>query len=303
MAQKGISEAAAGRIEEWRHRGRFLRIWGEEVFAVDEGPRDAPCLLLLHGFPSSSLDFHRVLGTLSERYRILVHDHLGFGLSAKPGGYSYSLMEQADVALEVWRRSGVRRGHLAAHDYGTSIATELLARRRRKLLPMELESVTLSNGSVLLELARLRLSQRLTRSPITGPLFTRLVRRSTILRVLGRLWGDPEGADAIDLEAIWQGLEAGGGRRRMTQVSSYLAERIRFRDRWFGALEDLDLPALILWGDEDPVAVAAIARRLAEAIPEARLSWLPGVGHYPMLEAPEEWSEALLSFLSRLGAP
>ncbi len=292
---------ATERLASWRKRGLHLRVQGESVFVVDTGSREAPCLLFLHGFPSSSLDFHRVLEAFSERYRVVVHDHLGFGLSAKPAGYSYSLMEQADVALNVWRQLGIRKGHLVAHDYGTSIATELLARRQRGLLPIELDSVTLSNGSVLLELARLRLSQRLTRSPLIGPLFARLVRRSMILRVLRGLWGDPERADPADLEAMWLGMVAGDGRKRLTQVSRYLGERIRFRDRWFGALKALDLPALILWGDEDPVAVPAIAEHLERAIPGAELCWLPGVGHYPMLEAPEEWSTALLSFLAQGG--
>lgn len=77
-------------------------------------------------------------------------------------------MDHAEVALGVWRELGISRGHLLAHDYGTSVATELLARRERRLSPVGLDSVALCNGSVHLRLAKLRLSQRLLRSRLTG---------------------------------------------------------------------------------------------------------------------------------------
>ena len=295
MSRPGASELVDG----WRSRGREVAVLGRRLFCVDAGPRDAEALLLLHGFPSSSLDFHRVIDRLAERYRVVVHDHLGFGLSDKPARYSYSLLEQAEHAVALWRELGIRGGHLVAHDYGTSVATELLARRERGLLDLELGSVTLSNGSVLIELAGLRLSQRIARSPLVGPAFGRLVFAGYFKRVMRRLWGDPSRVEEADLEAMWRGIRYRDGHLRVHQLSSYIDERYRFRERWVGALRRLDLPALILWARRDPVAVPAIAEGLAERIPGARLEWLDELGHYPMLEDPEAWSEALLRFLRR----
>lgn len=285
-------------LAAWRREGSFHSVFDRQVFCRVEGPADAEPLLILHGFPTSSFDFHRVIADLAERYRVVVHDHHGFGLSAKPVLYSYSLMEQADTALGLWRQLGVRSGHLLAHDYGTSVATELLARRERGLLPIELKSVTLSNGSVHLELARLRLSQRVARSPLLGPLFGRLVGRSYFQRVMRRLWGDRSRAADSDLEAMWEGVRSHHGHLRTHQISSYLGERMRFRHRWIAALCRLDLPAHVLWGRRDPVAVAAIAEKLADEIPGAELTCLDGVGHYPMLEDPGSWSGAVLEFLA-----
>ena len=289
-------------VDTWRRLGRELDVGGHSVFAVDLGPRDAPPLLILHGFPSSSNDFHRVIGSLSDRYRIVIHDHLGFGMSAKPEHYSYSLLEQADVALEVWRQLGIERGHLLGHDYGTSIATELVARFERQILPIELTSLALCNGSVLIELARLRLSQRIARSRILGPAFGRLIWPGYFKGVMRRLWGDPTRAVEADLDAMWLGMVHSGGRSRMHAISSYIDERYRFYDRWVGALERIGLPTLILWGQLDPVAVAAIGAGLAERIEGARLAWLEDLGHYPMLEDPEGWTTPLLGFLDSLAA-
>ncbi len=275
-----------------------MEIGRRQVFVVDAGPRDAEVLLLLHGFPSSSLDYHRVIDRLAERYRVVVHDHLGFGFSDKPVDYSYSLLEQADVALAVWRALGVERGHLFGHDYGTSIATELLARRERGLLPVDISSLTLANGSVLIDLAKLRLSQRIARSPIFGPAFGRLVFGAYFKRVVRRIWGEPSRALDVDLEAMWRGVVHGQGTQRVHAISGYIDERYRFYERWVGALERLDLPTLVLWARLDPIAVPAIAEGLADRISDSRLVWLDDLGHYPMLEDANAWSTPLLNFLS-----
>ena len=289
-------------FDRWRRRGSFHSVFDRQVFCRRQGSVDARPLLILHGFPTSSLDFHRVHDRLAERGGVVAHDHLGFGLSAKPELYSYSLMEQADTAIALWRQLGITSGHLLAHDYGTSVATELLARRERGLLPIELASVTLSNGSIYLELASLRLSQRIARSPVLGPIFGRLAFRGYFKRVMRRLWADPRRAEDADLEAMWRGIRNHHGHLRTHQISSYLGERMRFRYRWIGALTHLDLPAHVVWGRRDPVAVPAIAAKLADEIPGARLTWLDDIGHYPMLEAPQRFSHAVLDFLSQVDA-
>lgn len=284
-------------LDAWRAHGQDLEIFGRRVFTVDAGPRTAPCLVVLHGFPTSSLDFHHCFDRLAASHRVILHDHLGFGFSAKPADYSYSLLEQAETALEVWRRLGVTSAHLVAHDYGTSVATEILARRERLGIPIDLKSVTLANGSVHIQLARLRLSQRLAKSRIVGPLFTRLVTRDYFHHVMRRLWGDPGRAAIDDLDAMWDAMQLENGRARTTQISQYLDERRRFHRRWVGALERLDLPAHILWGRRDPVATPAIAEQHAREIPGAELTWLDELGHYPMVEDPDAWCEALLGWI------
>ncbi len=305
------------RLEAWRRRGQMLDVAGNQIFVVDTGPRDSnsgdtpsgnpalrdqPPWLILHGFPTASYDFHRVIDHLSATRRVVVHDHLGFGFSAKPTDAAYSLFEQTDLALGVWRALGIEHGHVLAHDYGTSIATELAARVNRQVVPFGMDSLTLSNGSVLIDLARLRPAQRLLRSRLLGPLFARAMTGARAQRALSRLWFDPSRADAQDLEAMWQCIANAEGHKRMPTIIQYLDERRRFRGRWLEALHHLARPAHILWGRDDPVAVPAIAERLAAAMPAARLSWIEGSGHYPMLETPDVWAERALQFVEDLEA-
>ncbi len=289
-------------VPSFRERGALHRIFGRDVFALAEGPAaDPEPLLLLHGFPSSSRDFALALPRLAERRRVVAHDHLGFGFSEKPPAYSYSLLEQAEVPLGHWRSLGVTRGHLVAHDYGTSVATELLARRERGLCPVELASVTFCNGSVHIEMAHLTPSQRLLRIPRLAPLFARLSSRRVFLAQMRRILGDPGAVPEGELLAMWEGLSRDGGRDRLPALAGYMDERVRFRARWIDPLTRLDLPCHVLWGRRDPVAVGAIAEQLAREIPRATLTWLDGLGHYPMLEAPLRWAEAVLGFVDGAG--
>jgi pimeloyl-ACP methyl ester carboxylesterase len=288
---------------DWNARGEKVRILGHDVFVVTAGPgRDEGLdpLLLLHGFPSSSRDFAQALDRLAARRRVIVHDHLGFGFSDKPARYSYSLIEQAEVAIAVWRALGVRRGHLIAHDYGTSVATELLARRARDLCPVGFSSLTLTNGSVHIELSHLTPSQRVLRSKRLGPLFARLASERVFKLQMRRILGDPASVSEAELHAMWEGILHGGGQARLPAIAGYMDERVRFHARWVGALEALDLPAHMLWGRRDPVAVPAIAELLARETPGAKLTWLDDLGHYPMLEAPARWADAALGFLDAL---
>lgn len=282
---------------DWQARGTYHRIFGRRVFVVTAGPADGEPLLILHGFPSSSRDFHLALPRLAERHRVIVHDHLGFGFSEKPSDYSYSLVEQAEVAIELWRSLGVTRGHVLAHDYGTSVATELCARRARGGLPFEMATLTLCNGSVHIELAHLTPSQKLLRNEKIGPIFARLASKRVFVAQMRRILGDPASVTAYELDAMWDGMIRDGGRERLPELARYMDERVRFWHRWIGALKELDVPAHVLWGRKDPIAVTAIAEQLGREIPGATIEWLDRLGHYPMLEAPDEWASAARSFI------
>jgi pimeloyl-ACP methyl ester carboxylesterase len=306
-------------VNDWRAQGTRHRVFGRDVFAVSVGPTAGPTagpthgppgapsdtepILVLHGFPSSSRDFSAALPRLASLRRVVVHDHLGFGLSEKPADYSYSLLEQAEVALGLWRSLGIARGHLVAHDYGTSVATELLARRERGLCPVDFASVTFCNGSVHLDLAHLTPAQRLLRRPRLGPIFARLASRRVFVAQLRRILGDPASVPESELDAMWEGLTRVQGRERLAALAGYMDERVRFRARWIDPLTRLDLRCHILWGRRDPVALPAIAEQLAREIPGATLTWLDDLGHYPMLEAPARWADAVLAFLGPRTAP
>jgi pimeloyl-ACP methyl ester carboxylesterase len=229
---------------------------------------------------------------------VIAFDLPGYGFSAKPADYSYSLLEQADVVELVLRDCGVRRASLVAHDMGTSVATELLARRAAGLLHFEVDRIVLMNGSVHAELAHLTPSQKLLRRRWLGPLFARVASATTYRLQLRRILGRREALTDQDLADQFALIRLADGHLRLPAIIQYYDERIRFRRRWIGALEQLDRPVLILWGRRDPVAVPAIAEALARETPGARLVWMDDLGHYPQLEDPPRVAREIERFLA-----
>ena len=155
--------------------------------------------------------------------------------------------------------------------------------------------MTFCNGSMLLELAKLRTTQKLLRSRVTGPTFARLANRRLFVAQLKRIFARPDAVSARELDNHWWLAEHGGGKKRLPQISSYLDERVRFRERWIGSIPRLAKAGVrvnVVWAMRDPIAVPEIATRVAKlAGVEAR--WLDQLGHYPMLEDPGAWAVAI----------
>ena len=169
-----------------------------------------PLLVFLHGFPSSSYDFVPLLAALGDP-DALSFDFLGFGLSEKPRDHTYSLLWQADLAEQlVARHGGGRPVLLVAHDMGTSVATELLARDVAGRLGFELAGALLFNGSIVLDRARLTWVQRLLRSPL-GPLAARLSSEQLFRRQFSGLFSEQHPIGETELADQWALLSASGG--------------------------------------------------------------------------------------------
>lgn len=281
-------------VRGWRALGTDVPTPAGTVHVhVREG--DRPTLLFLHGYPSSSFDWRHVIELLAGR-RIVTLDFLGFGLSDKPPGHDYSLFEQADIVTEVARSQIDGPVVLVAHDMGTSVATELMARDLVGRLNLPLERVVLSNGSVIIERASLRPIQRLMRSRF-GPIVSRLANRRMFIRQLGAVFSAAHPLDADEAAAQWALLSYRDGHRQIHRLSSYLHERVRHAARWHGAVRDWPGRIDYLWGLLDPVATTNVLDGLRELRPAAEVIGLPDLGHYPQLENPAAYVEALRKLL------
>lgn len=297
----------------WKDGGRFtqLDLLGLNVFYKDIGDSNAAAektLLLIHGFPESSFSFNKVLEGLQRHFdRIVLLDLPGYGFSDKPGvEYSYSLISQADAALSIWRHVGVRGGHVLSHDMGTSVLTEIVARHVSQQLPAwfdcGLQSITFTNGSMVLELARLRLMQRVLLNKTLGPIVGPLAGYSLFAKNIRSAHGAD--IDESDIESLWQGCQYNDGHKKNHHLIRYLNDRRRFeKTRWLPALQvaGTSLATHICWGDADQVARVSMAHYLADNIcPSAKLTIMRRAGHFCQIASPEIWLKSVLAFYSSL---
>lgn len=294
-------------IKDWRDHGGFMLFgpFGHKVFYRDIGDTTASAddtLLLLHGFPESSYSYHAVIDDLADRFkRIVLYDMLGYGLSDKPTeGYTYSLFEQADLAFAVWKELGVTGGHLLSHDMGDSVSTEIVARRENGLLPgflsEDLRSLTYTNGSMVLGLADLRITQKLLLSRY-GRQFNKITTFKVFTQQVKSAHGNTNLSDQ-DVALLWELNTLQEGHRKTYLTIKYLNDRRRFEaTRWLPALSKTPLPVHLCWGDEDAVARVAMAHHLKEKVcKDATLTIMKGLGHFCQMGSPKVWSEHVLRF-------
>jgi pimeloyl-ACP methyl ester carboxylesterase len=280
-------------LDEWIAGGERLRVDGHEIFHRQDGPGDGRPVTLVHGFPTSSHDWAAIVPALTESgCRVTTLDLLGFGASAKPSGHEYTIDEQASIVEAVWDHLGIGPTALVAHDYGVSVAQELLHHDASRIT-----AAAFLNGGLYPDLHRPIRVQKLLHGPagaVLQFLSTEPMYRRSIREILGRPVADE------DLHDMWRATSMNGGRRVQHRLLRYIDDRRVHGSRWQSALENYGGPMLFVWGPADPVSGAHVLPRLRERLPDARFVVLdeePATGHYPQVENPEAVAAALSEFL------
>jgi pimeloyl-ACP methyl ester carboxylesterase len=270
-----------GSLEQWQQGGKWFSYGGYAIFSRMAGRGDP--LILLHGFPTASWDWNRLWPMLAQHHQVFTLDMLGFGFSDKPPLYDYSIEDQADL-FEGWIAGlGLKSVSLFAHDYGGSVAQELLARDQEGLLPFRIQQVCFLNGALFPEVHNPLLIQKLLSSPLGGLISLGLTRR-TFERNFTRLFSSSRPPSREDLDDFWYLLTYNNGRGILHQLIHFMEERRCHRNRWVGALQNATQPLRLISGVADPVSGAAMARRFRELVPEPDVVSLRNVGHYPHFE-------------------
>lgn len=276
-------------LAAWEQGGTFSTLLGNRIFCRDGGAANAPVLVLIHGFPIASWDFAALWAPLTARYRVITLDLRGFGFSDKPQT-SYSIIEQAELVEARLGELGIAKYHVLAHDYGDTVAQELLARA-----PGGLQSVCFLNGGLFPETHRPVLVQKLLLSPVGGFIarFTSSARFESNLR---GIFGKQTPPSPEFLEGAWKLLTRADGLRVMQRLIHYMPQRVQHRERWVGALINSTVPLKLIDGADDPISGRHMAARYRELVPHADVTLLEGIGHYPQVEAPQAVLEAYLQF-------
>ncbi|MGA7396444.1 MAG: alpha/beta hydrolase [Solirubrobacterales bacterium] len=279
------------RTEAWRMKGKLVDFRGHSIQTFHQAG-EGPLLVLLHGFPTSSYDWRHTIKRMPDR-AILAFDFLGFGLSDKPRDHSYTLSWQADLTEELVRQyANDGPVYVCAHDLGTSVATELLARDLADELEFDLAGMLLFNGSILIERANPTLAQKLLRGPF-GPLAARFANESFFRRQFASIFSSGHPVSDDDASDNWSLLTYNEGNRLGHKLVSYMNEREIYADRWHGAVKNWNGDLRLIWGMKDPVAVPEVMEGLLELRPDLPARRFSDIGHYPQVEDPARFTAAL----------
>ncbi|GAA0938296.1 alpha/beta hydrolase [Pseudonocardia zijingensis] len=265
--------------------GPTLVVDGEQLHVTHDGPRDAPALVLVHGFSASGRSWDQVVPALARTHRVIRVDLLGHGSSAKPAGGDYAIAAQGRRVGAVLDRLGVDRAVVVGHSTGGSVATALAEQRRDIVDAL----VLVNTGPSLDALYPEGPVDQLLELPVAGQLLWRLRTDSLVRRAAaGAVTRDVDIPQAVVDDVLGMTYPAFTATSRAAR--EYLRER-PLPERLAG----LATPLLVIFGAEDRRWRSSSAADY-RVVPGARIEMLPGVGHSPPLEEPARTAELLTAF-------
>jgi haloalkane dehalogenase len=273
----------------------WLEVDGHRLHYLDEGPRNAPPLLLLHGNPTWSFLWRDVVREFRGRFRVLALDHLGCGLSDKPQRWPYRLANHVENAARLVDALGLSRITLGVHDWGGAIGMGVATRR-----PELFDRFVVLNTAAF-RASRLPLRIAVCRVPLLGPLLVR---------------GLNGFAGAATFMATARGLSPVVRDGYLAPYASWAARVavLRFvqdipmdpaHPSWptLVTIEERlpllrDKPMLIVWGEQDWCFTPAFREEWQRRFPRAQVVPVARAGHYVLDDAREEAVAALRGFLA-----
>ncbi len=282
------------RLQQWG--GRMLNVTGRQIFVRTGGI--GPTLLLVHGYPVGSYDWHALWPLLENRFSLVAPDMLGHGFSEKPKQADFSLASHATMHDELLAQLNISECHVIAFDLGVSVVQEMLAQREEQTNPPKacILSLVLLNGGVCPRAYQPRAIQRLLASPLGGWLGPRVPRRM-FDKTIRRMYGDAPPPSETLLDDFWTLLNLGEGRQVTHRVGAFWKERLALNDRLLGALLRSGVRLRLINGAADPNSGAHMVRAFQTHQPDADVVSLEGIGHWPQIQAAERVAQSLLDFL------
>jgi pimeloyl-ACP methyl ester carboxylesterase len=304
---QSINPYRFSKIRSWAQQGKYFNFDGYPIFYYDSSVRDVsaaskPTLLLLHGYPTSSIDWLYMRDDLEQRFHIIAPDYIGYGLSAKPVSFPYSISSQVNMIEQLMNSLKLNRFHIIAHDVGDTIAQEFLARQvdgRQYII----QSTVFLNGGLFPETHRPFLMMKMLKTPVLGAIIQYVVPRSLFGSAINRVFGPSTQRSKQELDEITHLLFYNAPYNLLQQLQCYINERVANRDRWVNAINQVQtldrnpIPIRIINGPFDPISGKHMVDRYREIIknPDTHLL-AANIGHYPNLEDPENTLKHFFDF-------
>lgn len=274
----------------------FIPINGLKVHVKTQGEGE-PVFILLHGFGASLYSWNAVMPALAEYGKVIAFDRPAFGLTERPlrweGRNPYSPEAQVDLVIGLMDYFGVEKAILVGNSAGGTIAMQTaLAHTNRVAALVLVDAAVYTGGGAPPWLRPLFATPQMRR---LGPLFARQIQTRG-MELLRLAWHDPSRIPAETIALYQKPLKVENWDKALWELT--LASR---QSDLPSRLPEIQMPSLVLTGDDDRIVPTADSLRLAEELPNARLAVIQNAGHVPHEEKPEEFLQAVEAFLIAIG--
>ena len=295
------------RLAKWRSEGETVELMGRQIWYHDSGPKTDDAVFIVHGYPGSSWDFQGVVDRIGDSTRTVVMDMVGFGMSDKPldGDYqsNFTLVLQADLYDALAAHLGLKTVLLVAHDMGQTVGLELMARFEENRTPFRIRHAILLDGSTLVDMITMTEFQKQALAAPSTALPDDMAWDDIMKCPAPEAYAkESQARDDFEELITCQAhqIYINNGSRTIGSIVHYLKERQESFNRWSRTFFTFShAPMTVIWGEQDPVAVIAMADRVKRERPVTDLYKYPDCGHWPSIEHPDRIGDAIIA---RLGS-
>jgi pimeloyl-ACP methyl ester carboxylesterase len=268
---------------------RFAEVDGARVHYQEAGQRTGPPMILIHGFASSTLVWSKVfLEFAAKGFRVIAPDLLGYGYSAKPRDFDYTIGAQARMVSGLLDALGLDRAIIVGSSYGGAIGATIALDYSERVEGLVLVGAVTNNHPTRY------LLMRLFGSPLIGDIFSPLLIGSRLLlkRRMKQVYDRHSWVlDDQRVEARHQPLRTSATQRAIIRtVRRWDADRIQREAHLIGQ------PTLLVWGENDTEVPLRFGEQLHHAIQQSRLIVFRECGHLPHEEFPQAFTEVISDF-------
>jgi pimeloyl-ACP methyl ester carboxylesterase len=273
---------------------------GLKIFYREAGPKDAPTVVLLHGYPSSSHMFRNLIPALSDKYHVIAPDYPGFGYSDSPSPeqYAYTFDHLADTVDHFLDQQGITKYSIYIQDYGAPVGFRLATRH-----PNRVQAIISQNGNAYDEglapfWAEFLYPYWKDRNPTTEAKVRQILTPELTKFQYTQGFRNPEDVSPDSYSFDQTGLERPGNDKIQLALFYDYRKNPPLYPAWHEYLRKSQPPVLAIWGKNDPVFLPAGAEAFAKDDPRAEVQLLD-TGHFALEEDGALIAQFIRAFLAK----
>jgi pimeloyl-ACP methyl ester carboxylesterase len=279
---------------------RTIHVAGVDIFYREAGPTQAPTILLLHGFPTSSHMFRDLIPLLSYRYHLVAPDYPGFGNSSTPGvrEFDYTFDHLADVIEAFTDALKLEKYSLYAQDFGGPVGFRLATRRPERVQTLIIqnanayvEGMTTEVHDLLLSLNRDRSHERRVKA---APMFELAYTKKQFLDGVA----DPSLVSPDSWQHAQWGMDRPGNQEIQYTLHANYATNFDKYEEWHAYFRRYQPPTLVMWGKGDFVFGVPGAKAYQRDLKSVELHILDGAAHFALETNSRDIADFMRHFLS-----
>ena len=241
--------------KEWKDSGKFINIDNNNIFVIDTDPiaSKKETIVIISGYPLNSFDYSQIIDILKDYYRVIIHDHLGFGFSDEPEEYAYSLMNQANDCVKLYCKLKLKDFTILASQYGAMVAKEILHKKNYNLISFNIREVVITKNNSdqlytsLNTIYYLNSNKHLPKyKEVLANCSDKSLFNSHEDSAFNEKYKDDE-----KVRVIWENFKTKEKQKDFLILSSYNEEKFLYWHRWVNALKDSKVRVHYFWRKDD----------------------------------------------------